>query len=159
VQHVNAEFAPGLAEWLSMRSKFPARTVTQGLEPFVNNALIAATDDHLVMTPRRTLMYTPTPKRMNFRPSVDVFFESVAENWPTPGAGVLLTGMGADGARGLLALRNAGWHTIAQDEATSVVYGMPRAAAQMKAATEVLPLPAIGKRIGELVATLVRKSR
>ena len=111
------------------------------------------------MTPQRTLVYTANPKRVNFRPSVDVFFESVVENWPTPCAGVLLTGMGSDGARGLLAMRNAGWHTIAQDEATSVVYGMPRAAAQMKAATEVLPLPMTGKRLGELVALSTRTAR
>jgi two-component system response regulator WspF len=159
VQHVNAEFAPGLAEWLTMRSHFPTSTVALGVEPKVNNAVIAATDDHLIMTARRVLMYTPTPKRMNFRPSVDVLFESLAEHWPTPCAAVLLTGMGSDGARGLLALRNSGWHTIAQDEATSVVYGMPRAAAQIKAATEVLPLPAIGKRLGELVAMIARKPR
>jgi two-component system response regulator WspF len=159
VQHVNAEFAAGLAEWLSMRSKFPTSTVSQGIEPKMNNAVIAATDDHLIMTPRRTLMYTPAPKRMNFRPSVDVFFESVVDHWPTPCAVVLLTGMGSDGARGLLAMRNAGWHTIAQDEATSVVYGMPRAAALMKAATEVLPLSAIGNRLGELAALAARKAR
>jgi two-component system response regulator WspF len=159
VQHVNAEFAPGLAEWLTMRSHFPTGVATHGMEPKLGNALIAATDDHVVMTPQRTLIYTPNPKRLNFRPSVDVFFESVVENWPTPCAGVLLTGMGADGARGLLTMRSAGWHTIAQDEASSVVYGMPRAAAQMKAASEILPLDAIGKRLGELVVKLAHKPR
>lgn len=151
VQHVNAEFAPGLAEWLTMRTHFPTAVIRPGAVPMRGNALLAATDDHLEMSKHKTLLYTPIPKRMSFRPSVDVFFESVVEHWPAPCAGVLLTGMGSDGARGLLAMRNAGWHTIAQDEATSVVYGMPRAAAQMKAAIDVLPLFAIGKRLVELV--------
>jgi two-component system response regulator WspF len=159
VQHVNAEFAPGLSEWLTMRSHFPTAIIRPGATPMRGNALLAATDDHLELSKHRTLLYTPTPKRVNFRPSVDVFFESVVENWPSPCAGVLLTGMGADGARGLLAMRNAGWHTIAQDEATSVVYGMPRAAVQLKAATEVLPLSAIGKRLGELATQIARKPR
>jgi two-component system response regulator WspF len=78
-----------------------------------------------------------------FRPSVNVFFESAAAHWKTPGVAVLLTGMGNDGARGLAALRQAGWLTIAQDEASSVAYGMPRAAAEMHAASRIMPLSQI----------------
>jgi len=82
---------------------------------------------------------------------VDAFFRSVGSNWPRKGIAVLLTGMGKDGARGLLALRKDGWHTIAQDKATSVIYGMPRAAAELGAAVEVLPVkqiaPAIVKQL------------
>ena len=63
--------------------------------------------------------------------------------WPVTAVGVLLTGMGADGAKGLLAMRRAGWHTIAQDQATSIVYGMPKAAAKIDAAVEILPLDQI----------------
>ena len=76
----------------------------------------------------------------SYRPSVDVFFHTVAAWWPVTAVGVLLTGMGADGAKGLLAMRRAGWHTIAQDQATSIVYGMPKAAAKIDAAAEILPL-------------------
>jgi two-component system response regulator WspF len=71
---------------------------------------------------------------------VDVFFESVATHGPKTGVAVVLTGMGRDGARGLAALRNKGWHTIAQDEATSVVWSMPKAAIDAAAACEVLPV-------------------
>ena len=88
--------------------------------------------------------YTPEPLDYPYRPSVDVFFQSVGKFWPGPIVGVLLTGMGADGAQGLLDLRRAGWHTIAQDQATSVVYGMPKAAFKLKAAVEILPIDQIG---------------
>ena len=84
-----------------------------------------------------------------------MFFESVARRVPAGGCGVLLTGMGRDGARGLLALRAAGFHTIAQDEATSVVWGMPRAAAERGAANEVLPVDRIAARVVAHVAKLV----
>ena len=72
---------------------------------------------------------------------------SLAAHWRGPGVGVLLTGMGHDGARGLLALRQAGWLTVAQDEATCVVYGMPQAAAELHAASRVLPLEQIAAAI------------
>jgi two-component system, chemotaxis family, response regulator WspF len=75
----------------------------------------------------------------------------VARHWPRPGVGVLLTGMGRDGAAGLLALRQTGWKTIAQDEETSVVWGMPRAAAELGAAERVLPLPRIAQTIEGLL--------
>jgi two-component system response regulator WspF len=74
---------------------------------------------------------------------VDVFFHSLGAAWPRQGVAVLLTGMGNDGARGLLRLRQLGWHTIAQDQASCVVYGMPRAAVELGGACQVLPLTAI----------------
>ena len=82
--------------------------------------------------------------KRNSVPSIDIFFDSVAEHWPEKGTAVLLTGMGRDGANGLKNLRDSGWHTIAQDEKTSVVYGMPKEAAQLAAATEILPIDKIG---------------
>jgi two-component system response regulator WspF len=78
---------------------------------------------------------------------VDVFFESVAENWQQAGTALLLTGMGRDGARGLLALRTRGWHTIAQNEATSVVWSMPKAAIECGAACEVLGIDQMARSI------------
>lgn len=159
IQHVNAEFAPGLATWLTERTKFPTVPVRDGDVPRVGTALLAATDDHLTLTAQRMLRYTPNPKRLHFRPSVDVFFESLSEHWPVTCAAALLTGMGNDGARGLLALRAKGWHTIAQDEATSVVYGMPQAAAKLKAAKDVLPIERIGERLAEVAVSSARKRR
>jgi two-component system response regulator WspF len=96
--------------------------------------LLAATNDHLVLTAARRLRYVVEPKELSYRPSVDRLFQTAAEHWPEPGVAVLLTGMGRDGAAGLLRLRRRRWHTIAQDEASSVVYGMPRAAAELGAA-------------------------
>ena len=84
------------------------------------------------------------PRDEAYRPSVNVFFNSVADHWSGDLVGVLLTGMGRDGAEGLLRLRNTGAHTIAQDEASCAVYGMPKAAAQLNAATQILSLEEIG---------------
>ena len=79
-----------------------------------------------------------------YRPSIDVFFNSLREHWPGSVTGVLLTGMGRDGAQGLLNLRRCGHYTVAQDEASCAVYGMPKAAAQLEAAAEVLSFDQIG---------------
>ena len=93
-----------------------------------------------MLTADGCLDYRAEPADVFFRPSVDVFFESLAASWPRPGVAVVLTGMGRDGARGLRGLRDRGWHTIAQDEASSVVFSMPRAAIEAGAAAEVLPV-------------------
>ena len=87
---------------------------------------------------------------------MDVFFESVSRHWRGGAIGVLLTGMGRDGAIGLKVLRDKGHHTIAQDEASSAVYGMPKAAARLKAAVDILPMADIAPR---LVDVLGRRSR
>ena len=82
-----------------------------------------------VLAPEGRLVYRREPTDQVYRPSIDVFFESVATYWRGDAIGVLLTGMGRDGARGLKLMRERGFHTIAQDQATSAVYGMPKAAA------------------------------
>jgi two-component system response regulator WspF len=143
VQHVDAIFSHGLANWLSERAGHPVELIEEGVLPGPGKWLLAGTNDHLIMDRARRLYYTEDPKEISYRPSVDVFFASVAAHWPSPGVAVLLTGMGRDGAAGLLKLRRREWHTIAQDESTSVVWGMPRAAAEIGAATRVLPLPRI----------------
>lgn len=140
VQHVDVAFAPGLASWLADRTGRPVRVAEHGQRPQPGEVLLAATNDHLVMAAGGNLEYRPEPREVFFRPSVDVFFESVAAHGPKSGVAVVLTGMGRDGARGLAALRHRGWHTIAQDEATSVVWSMPRAAIDAGAACEVLPV-------------------
>ncbi len=111
--------------------------------------LLSGGDDHLILGTNRRLHYSAEPTAMSYRPSVDVFFKSVAAHWPRTGIAALLTGMGRDGAEGLLQLRRVGWTTIAQDEATSVVWGMPRAAVALGAADHVLPLARIGPAIAE----------
>ncbi len=147
VQHVDPDFAGGLADWLGHRSELPVRLARNGEMPERGEVLIAGKDQHLHLRPGGFLAYSPEPSNLINRPSVDVLFDSAADCWQGGGVGVLLTGMGRDGAEGLLALRRKGWHTIAQDEATSVVYGMPKAAVTLKAACEVLPLPAIAAAV------------
>lgn len=147
VQHVDAYFSDGLATWLTRESGFPVRIAADNDAPTPGLALLAGSNDHLVMTSRGTVRYTREPLDLPYRPSVDVLFRSVASMWSAPGAATLLTGMGQDGARGLLALRESGWRTIAQDEKSCVVYGMPRAAAEINAASKVLPLDDIGRAL------------
>jgi chemotaxis response regulator CheB len=147
IQHVDERFAPGMAEWLSRESPVPVRVAKEGERPAVGTALLAGTNDHLVFKAADRLGYTPEPREQAYRPSVDVFFESVSKHWPGDAVGVLLTGMGRDGAKGLKTLRANGHYTIAQDEATSAVYGMPKAAATLGAAVDILPLARIAPRL------------
>lgn len=152
VQHVASPFAPALASWLGGQSALPVRIAEEGDLPAPGLILLAGRDRHLVMMNGGRLGYRIRPTDCSYRPSVDVFFESIVENWPCRATGVLLTGMGRDGARGLLRLREAGHHTIAQDRTTSAVYGMPKAAAELGAATEVVRLEQIGVRLHTLDA-------
>lgn len=147
IQHVDRQFAADLAVWLGRHCPLPVTVALAGSKPQPGVVYLAATNDHLVLTERGTLEYCPSPKDTSYRPSVDVFFQSAARFWSVPGVGVLLTGMGRDGGEGLLALRRRGWKTIAQDQATSVVYGMPRAAAEAGAAEFILPIKQIGGAI------------
>jgi chemotaxis response regulator CheB len=154
IQHVDEEFAPLMATWLNEQSRLPVKLAREGDQPQAGAALMAATNDHLVLLNRRVLGYTREPQACSYRPSVDVFFESVARHWRGEVVGVLLTGMGRDGAKGLLALREAGATTIAQDQESCVVYGMPKAAAEMGAAAEILPLGKIAARLSRQRAGL-----
>ena len=151
IQHIDAEFAPGLARGLSERSGHRVDIAEAGMRARPGQIVLAATDDHLVIDAGLVFRYVSEPRALCFRPSVDVFFTSVLNHWPGPGVGVILTGMFRDGATGLLSLRRAGWHTIAQDKETSVVWGMPGAAVEIGGASEVLPLAAIGPAVVERV--------
>ncbi|HEV3261469.1 MAG TPA: chemotaxis-specific protein-glutamate methyltransferase CheB [Gemmataceae bacterium] len=157
IQHIGAEFAPSLARWLGGQSALSVRLVVEGEEPKAGDVFVAATDDHLILRPDRRLAYTADPADCPYRPSVDVFFESLAAGgWPRPGIAVLLTGMGSDGARGLAHLRQRGWLTIAQDQLTSVVFGMPKTAVELNAACQVLPLCQIAPAILAYLNNAVR---
>ncbi len=156
VQHIAADFAPGFAIWLQGRTGLSVRLAREGAVPEVGQVDVAGSNDHLILGPDQRFAYTPEPRAYPFRPSVDALFESLATVGPRSGVAVLLTGMRSDGARGLACLRKLGWHTIAQDEATSVVYGMPRVAAEMNAAVEILPLPQIGAAVVNRLSLLTR---
>lgn len=149
VQHVDEHFSSELASWLDKQCALNVKIAEKDNELIPGKVLLAGTNNHLIIRADNCVDYTPFPKEMAYRPSVDVFFNSVADNWQGNVVAVLLTGMGRDGAEGLLRLRNKGIHTIAQDEATCAVYGMPKAAAKLNAAVEVLPLGAIGMALAK----------
>jgi two-component system chemotaxis response regulator CheB len=151
VLHINVMFGAAFAEWLDGQSEHRVAYAEDG-EPFTNAAgrvLMARPDTHLVVREGR-LRITHDPERHSCRPSVDVLFDSVAREFGAGAVGVLLTGMGRDGASGLLEMRRAGAFTVAQDQATSVVYGMPAQAVALNAATRVLPLSEIGPTLTAL---------
>ena len=150
IQHVDEQFVASFAEWLGGRIRLPVRLALEDDCPRPGTVLVAGRHDHLVLKDNQRLGYSPEPVAYPYRPSVNAFFSSRVAHWRGGVTGVLLTGMGRDGAEGLLALRGQGWHTLAQDMATSAVYGMPKAAAELDAAVEVLPLGSIGERIATL---------
>ncbi len=146
VQHLGAEFVPGLAAWLTESAGVPVRLV-RGPEPMLaGHAYVAAEDAHLVALDATTVGTRPEPSGTAHRPSVDELFGSLATLAAngTSGVAILLTGMGRDGAEGLLRLRRSGWWTIAQDRGSSVVWGMPGEAVRRGAAIETLPIAEIG---------------
>ncbi|MFJ2365418.1 chemotaxis response regulator protein-glutamate methylesterase [Pseudomonas sp. NPDC087697] len=152
VQHVDQVFATGMAEWLSSASGLKVRLAEEGEPPQSGTVLLAGTNHHIRLLKNGTLAYTAEPVNEIYRPSIDVFFESVATYWNGDAVGVLLTGMGRDGAQGLKLMRQQGYLTIAQDQRSSAVYGMPKAAAAIDAAVEIRPLDKIAPRLLEIFA-------
>ena len=153
VMHIGKLFTPAFAEWLDGQSSVRVGYAADGdlLPPCgEGRVLMAPADSHLVLCQGK-LRLTQDPERHFCRPSIDVLFESFARELGAGGVGCLLTGMGKDGAAGLLAIRRAGGRTIAQDEATSVVFGMPREAILLGAAEQVLALDQISPSLGVLV--------
>lgn len=156
VQHIDPQFSEGMAQWLARATPFTVELATHGVQPKGGTVYVAAVGQHMVVENDGTLAFTSRPREAAHKPSIDVLFTSLVKR-SRPGVAALLTGMGRDGAQGLAALRAAGWRTIAQDEATSVVYGMPKAAAELKAAAHVLPLQQIGPAIVRLVEEIDRR--
>jgi two-component system chemotaxis response regulator CheB len=155
VLHINEPFGSALADWLDAQTPRRVAVARQGqpVAELAGRVVLAPPGQHLVLRDGMTQL-TRGPELHSCRPSVDVLFESVAASCGASAVGCLLTGMGRDGAAGLLAMRRAGAATIAQDEETSVVYGMPREAALLGAASRILPLEAIGPVLGELAAAV-----
>jgi two-component system chemotaxis response regulator CheB len=145
VLHIGEPFGHAFADWLDGLTGRRVAFAKDGdsVELAAGRVVMAPPDQHLVVRGRK-LWLTRDPERHSCRPSVDVLFESVAAEYGGAAAACLLTGMGRDGAAGLLAIHRAGGLTIAQDEATSVVYGMPREAVLLGAAQRILPLGEIG---------------
>jgi two-component system chemotaxis response regulator CheB len=143
VQHIAPDFVPSLAEWLPHITRLNVAIAEADRTPQPGTVHLAPGGIHLRLTPGRRFLLDPEPSNGAHIPSGDVLFESVAASYGKRAIGVILTGMGSDGAVGMLAMHRAGAFTIAQDEASSVVFGMPREAIALGAARRVLPLTEI----------------
>jgi two-component system chemotaxis response regulator CheB len=157
VQHIAASepFAEAFSDWLAGQSGRRVGYAADGmiLHGLTGRVVLAPPDRHIEVRDGR-LRLSHAPPRHSCRPSVDVLFESVADEYGPAAAGCLLTGMGRDGAEGLLRMRARGAVTFAQDEASSIVYGMPREAALIGAAGYVLPPVKIAARLAALGAAV-----
>jgi two-component system chemotaxis response regulator CheB len=151
VQHISSGFAEALVHWLQSESQLPMRMVKgeQHIRP--GEVYFAPDDQHLVFVSRGVLGLSREPTVSHVRPSATVLFKSAARFYGAEVAGVLLTGMGDDGAAGLKAIRDKGGLTVVQDEATSVVYGMSKAAVELGAVEHILPLEQIADTLLGLV--------
>jgi two-component system, chemotaxis family, protein-glutamate methylesterase/glutaminase len=161
VLHLGRAFAGAFADWLGTQSPLPVAYARDD-EPLPDarqpRLVVAPPDRHLVVQGGR-LRLTDAPERHSCRPSVDVLFESLASSVGSRAVACLMTGMGRDGASGLLAIRKAGGTTMAQDEASCVVFGMPREAIEMGAADMILPPAAMAKALASLDAPGRRRAR
>jgi two-component system chemotaxis response regulator CheB len=152
VVHIGEPFGTAFADWLDGQSQLRVGHArdNQPVAEAAGRVTMAPPGRHLVVRDGM-LRLTSDPERHSCRPSVDVLFESVAAEYGSAAAACLLTGMGRDGAAGLALIRSGGGLTIAQDEATSVVYGMPREAVRLGAVEHVLPLERIGPTLSALI--------
>jgi two-component system chemotaxis response regulator CheB len=150
VQHIAQGFSAGMAEWLANASRLPVAVAMEGQAIRVGEVLIAPDTRDLLITKERTIHLSDSPLLIQ-RPSIDISMQAAAEVFGARAIGVLLTGMGRDGAYGMLTIKRSNGYTIAQDEASSTIFGMPRAAIQLGAALEVLPATHIAARLVELI--------
>lgn len=146
VQHVSTAFVRGFADWLGAETGRRVDLARAGQVVAAGDVLVAGEERHMVLGANGTIEYRDEPRALLHCPAIDELFASLA-HYARPGVAVLLTGMGRDGAQGMMQLRSAGWHTIAQDEKSSVVWGMPGAAHKLGAAVETLALDRIAPAI------------
>lgn len=146
VQHIGPKFVAGFADWLDAMTPLTVRVAEDGETPRSGTAYLAPADRHLLLDGER-LRLTDGPVAEGHKPSGTLLLRSVAAHAGKAGIGVILTGMGGDGAAGLLEIHRAGGHTVAEDETTAVVYGMPAAAVKLGAVRALLPVNAIGPHL------------
>jgi two-component system chemotaxis response regulator CheB len=151
-QHIAEGFVPGLVEWLDAACAVRVVQAEAGMVPEPGTVYLAPTGRNLVLTGTKLRLEAPGAEQL-YVPSADTLFESVAKTCGKSAVGVLLTGMGADGAKGLKRLHDAGAATIAQDEETSTVFGMPKAAIELGAVDRVVAINDVADAICELVAS------
>lgn len=151
VQHISPDFVSSMQSWMARMSSLWVTIAQPGEHPTAGSVYLAPGGKHLRLTRNHCFDLDEDPGSAYHVPSGDVLLESVAETYGKHAVGVVLTGIGDDGACGLRAMYDAGAFTIAQDEATSAVYGMPKSAYDLGAVRQVLPLP-------DIASTLIRLS-
>jgi len=158
VQHIDRAFTAGLAQWLDAQTPLEVKVAGRGDILAAGRAFVAIGPDNLVLSAAGALEYVSVTDGSPYHPCIDIFFESVAARWQPPGVAVILSGMGRDGVEGMLSLQRAGWMTIAQDDASCAVYGMPKAAVERRAARQSLPPDQIAAAICSRVSTDSRRA-
>jgi two-component system chemotaxis response regulator CheB len=153
VQHMSAGFTEALAEQLSASAPFTVREASAGLELTQGIALVAPGGSHLLVERSGRVAISDAPPVHGVKPAADVTLKSAAAAFGARTVGVVLTGMGRDGALGLAAVKAAGGRTIAQDRGSSTVFGMPKAAVEMGVVDEVLALDRIGRAVSDIVSS------
>jgi len=156
VQHMTVGFTAGLVSWLQGACLLPIKMAEEGEAVRSGTVYFAPDDTHIQILTRNVIGLSKAPPIHHVRPSANVLFESVARVYGGEAIGVLLTGMGEDGALGLKAMHDRGSPTIAQDEATSAVYGMPKAAVDLGSADQVLPINQIAGAVLMLLNRPIR---
>jgi two-component system chemotaxis response regulator CheB len=151
VQHISPGFVKGFVRWLNETTPVSVKLAENGEAGKPGVAYVAPDNRHLMAGSGGRIWLMDSAPVDGHRPSVTALFQSVARNYGNAAVGVLLTGMGKDGATGLKLLHSASAHTIAQDEKSSIVFGMPKEGIALGAANEVLSLEQIGKRLEELI--------
>jgi two-component system chemotaxis response regulator CheB len=147
IQHICSGFVPGLIDWLSSKIKMKIETAKAGAFPQAGIVYFPQEGSQLKIDPSGRFMVIPALEFDGHLPSITVTMKSAAEYYKNSVTGVILTGMGQDGAEGLLAIKNSGGITIAQDEASCVIFGMPKKAIELGAAVYTFPLGEIGPMI------------
>jgi two-component system chemotaxis response regulator CheB len=150
VQHNTSGFDKGFVQWLDGYARLNVHLVKEGIVPLKGHVYVAPTDSHLVVTGTGIALDDGEPVN-NQKPAADILFKSAAEIYGNSLIGVVLTGMGSDGAEGIRHIKQAGGITIAQDENSSMIYGMPQAAAETGCVDIILPLNEIAQKLVSLV--------
>lgn len=145
-QHIADGFIGGLVEWLDAACRLTVREASEGDEVLKGQVLVAPTGRHMCIEAGRVMLLEPRPTDI-YKPSVDMLFSSIAKCYGREAVGVILTGIGTDGAGGMRLLSEAGAMTIAQDEKTCTVFGMPKAAIELQAADAILSIDLIADEL------------
>lgn len=150
VQHIPAGFSRGLAEWLDSEIRLTVKQAEEGEKPLPGVVYLPADDRHLLINKMGRFHLGTQADRFGLRPNADFTFLSMAEVWPGETLAVILTGMGRDGTEGMRRLHELKGYNIAQDEASSVIFGMPKAAIEAGVVQQVLPLAQIGPFLNQI---------